>query len=76
MKSMRNNTYTQIHIQLVFAVQNRQSMIYGISMGIACLIYGNPMGRKLHLRDVTDFDAVALVYNLCRYEQVMRPKMN
>jgi REP element-mobilizing transposase RayT len=27
MKSMRNNTYTQIHIQLVFAVQNRQSMI-------------------------------------------------
>lgn len=27
MKSMRNNTYSQIHIQLVFAVQNRQSMI-------------------------------------------------
>ena len=27
MKSMRNNTYTQIHIQMVFAVQNRQSMI-------------------------------------------------
>lgn len=27
MKSMRNNTYTQIHIQLVFAVQNRKSMI-------------------------------------------------
>jgi hypothetical protein len=24
---MRNNTYTQIHIQLFFAVQNRQSMI-------------------------------------------------
>lgn len=24
---MRNNTYSQIHIQLVFAVQNRQSMI-------------------------------------------------
>ena len=27
MKSMRNNTYTQIHIQLVFAVQNRESLI-------------------------------------------------
>ncbi len=27
MKSMRNNTYTQIHIQLVFAVQNRGSLI-------------------------------------------------
>ena len=55
---------------------HRHSQVYGISMGIACLIYGDPMGRKLHLRDVTDFDAVALVYNLCRYEQVMRPKMN
>ena len=27
MKSLRNDTYTQIHIQLVFAVQNRESMI-------------------------------------------------
>ncbi|MBQ3749982.1 MAG: IS200/IS605 family transposase [Bacteroidales bacterium] len=27
MKSMRNSTYTQIHIQTVFAVQNRDSMI-------------------------------------------------
>ena len=25
MRSMRNNTYTQIHIQMVFAVQNRDS---------------------------------------------------
>jgi len=27
MRSMRNNTYTQIHIQMVFAVQNRDSLI-------------------------------------------------
>ncbi len=27
MKSMRNNTYSQIHIQVVFAVKNRRSMI-------------------------------------------------
>ena len=27
MRSFRNDTYTQIHIQLVFAVQNRESMI-------------------------------------------------
>ena len=27
MKSLRNDTYTQIHIQLVFAVQTRESMI-------------------------------------------------
>ena len=27
MKSIRNKTYTQIHIQMVFAVQNRGSLI-------------------------------------------------
>ena len=27
MKSLRNDTYTQIHIQMVFAVQNRESLI-------------------------------------------------